>query len=111
MRFMASPKSVVGLITGSMVLTALAGVVTAEPNMSSMDPLLRPRGTYKVVDNPGRLRFGPGPRHRVLYVNGGGGIFTPGVEDSCANTSSIATSQSAMPPSGLTSQQWSQLMT
>ena len=65
----------------------VAGVARAEA-----PPDERPRGTYVRVPGAGTSRDPRlGPKHRVLFVNGGGGGYAPSnVEDSSANKSTIA---------------------
>lgn len=106
------------ILVGVAFVTVGVGVgaaASAKPseNTSSTDGRLK-RGTYQVVgpETMARtLRYGPGPKHRTIFVNGGGATVLPGANDSCANTSSMVKTQTVIPPSGYTSAQWNELMT
>lgn len=64
-----------------------------------------PRGAYKVIHRAPEasdaekkvMGASPGPAHRVLYLNGKGGTYSPGDDDSSTNHSSIPSSTATIP--------------
>ncbi len=60
---------------------------------------VRPHGTYFVRPAPAQVApFGPGPRHRIIYMNRAGGALHPGDENSATNTTGIVNQESTLSP-------------
>src|SRR5687768_8859352 len=76
--------------------------------------LERPRGTYvRVAPNPDDTtpRFGPGPQHRVVYMNKNGGTFNRGsFDNSSTNLSSIPSGTASVSAWTYGDANWNQLM-
>ena len=92
------------LVAAALVCSACA-LETAAP-----DEALRPRGTYVVVPAKNPPRVGPGPRHRILYMNRHGGAFSPGNDDSSHNVSSIPSRKSTVSAWSYGDAKWNQFM-
>src|SRR5262245_3248102 len=65
------------------------------------------RGTYKVISREDdeasdaemkAMKLSTGPKHRIIYLNGKGGTYTPGTNDSSTNHSSIPKFTATIPP-------------
>jgi hypothetical protein len=69
----------------------------------------RPQGSY-VLRDPAGPRFGPGPQHRIIYMNRHGGTYYSGYDDSSANVSSIPYSTSQLSAWSYGDASWAQVM-
>lgn len=89
----------------------LAGPASAE----TLD--LRSDDWCQIVDAPARNtsqnvpRFGPGPKHRILYVNRFGGTYRNGADDSSQNISGVVADTGTIPPFAGTQADWDEIMT
>ncbi len=110
---MRNPRVAVGLaILVSTVALAVRPARAADNAPEMEDPEGRPRGGYVALpEEPGSLRFGPGPQRRIVYMNRNGGTVYRGQNNSSTNTSSIPDGTSQLTGWELSNTQWSQLMT
>lgn len=63
-------------------------------------------GVVEWVEPPAQAAVPLEPSHYVLYLNRGGGTYTPGREDPTANTSSIVTQATGISPWHLSQADW-----
>ncbi len=85
-------------------------MVTAEEH-AAVDPAEKPHGSYVVIaPDPRKPRIGPGPLHRILYLNRHGVTVTPGSDDSSSNVSSIPSSVSTVSAWSYSDADWTTLM-
>ncbi|MBI4511217.1 MAG: Ig-like domain-containing protein [Deltaproteobacteria bacterium] len=71
-----------------------------------------PQGIYVPIPKPRvhAIPFGPGPKHRVIFLNRSGGTFSPGNDDSSQNISSIPRSVARIPPWSHGDEKWEEFV-
>ena len=92
---MRLPVSSAVLLATVLALPTASGADTGSPSATAS--AARPRGTFVQREPSDRTpRLGPGPRHRIIYMNRHGGTFHGGYDDdSSTNASSIPSSSNA----------------
>ncbi len=81
---------------------------SAAPSGTSAD---RPIGTYIIKEpDPHALRFGPGPLHRILFMNRSGGTYVEGDDNSSTNTSIIPNGSGTIAAWSYGDGAWTQVM-
>jgi hypothetical protein len=72
----------------------------------------KPRGIYFMIPRSDKsMRLGPGPVHRVIYMNRNGGTYSPGNDNSTLNTSIVPSQTSQVAAWSYGDAAWNQLMT
>jgi hypothetical protein len=95
------------------ILVGLVGGGTANATRPRVLTVEVPHGPGVSKKVPGRDGTGViyAPMHRTIYMNRGGGTYTPGSDDSRANTSSIIQSTAVIPEWPYGDAKWNDLMT
>lgn len=89
-------------------------LATPAPGVEAVALPDKPRGIYIVVPkNPEEKtpRIGPGPKHRIIYMNRNGGTFTPGFDNSSSNVSSVPNNTATVSAWSYGDAKWNELMT
>src|SRR5829696_9607857 len=85
------------------------GAVLAPAAASAQMSVKRPWTGYEVRIDP-NAKPAAAPMHRILFVNKNGGTYSPGLDNSSTNTSSIVTEVSMIPAFHLSDLAWEQVM-
>ncbi len=102
------------IITSAIVGCYLPAV--AHANYSTSEPVERRCGYDLVKDRippppPNAPRFGPGPKHRILYVHRAGGVYSPGDDDSATNKSLLLSDTINLQAYNPAQEDWDWIMT